>query len=167
MKHRVFKESDTTEVSSVQFRCSVVSDTLWPHEPQHARPPCPSLTPGVHSNSCPSSQWCHPAISSSGIPFSSCPQSLPASGSFHFTGSLWGLSWVYMWKGWRTGPEYTRNQHLDVRKCGKNYATKRIWLGAAADTGHWMPATELIAYFTLPWCHLLAIQCPSGHNWLL
>ena len=68
--------------SSVQFSCSVVSDSLQPHELQHARPPCPSPTPGVHPNSYPSSRWCHPAISSSVIPFSSCPQSLPASGSF-------------------------------------------------------------------------------------
>ena len=69
-------------VSSVQFSRSVVSDSLRPHESQRARPPCPSPTPGVHSNSRPSSWWCHPAISSSVIPFSSCPQSLPASGSF-------------------------------------------------------------------------------------
>ena len=68
--------------SSVQFSCSVVSDSLRAHESQHARPPCPSPTPGVHSDSRPSSQWCHPAISSSVIPFSSCPQSLPASESF-------------------------------------------------------------------------------------
>ena len=68
--------------SSVQFSCSVVSDSLPPHELQHARPPCPSPTPGVYSNSCPLSRWCHPAISSSVIPFSSCPQSLPASESF-------------------------------------------------------------------------------------
>ena len=59
-----------------------MSDSLWPHELQHARPPCPSPTPGVHPNSCPSSRWCHPAISSSVVPFSSCPQSLPASESF-------------------------------------------------------------------------------------
>ena len=59
-----------------------MSNSLRPHEPQHARPHCPSPTPGVHSDSCPSSQWCHPAISSSVVPFSSCPQSLPASGSF-------------------------------------------------------------------------------------
>ena len=58
-----------------------MSDSLRPHESQHARPPCPS-TPGVYSNSCPSSRWCHPAISFSVVPFSSCPQSLPASGSF-------------------------------------------------------------------------------------
>ena len=61
-------------ISSVQFSCSVVSDSLRPHESQHARPLCPSPTPGVHSNSRPSSRWCHPAISSSVIPFSSCPQ---------------------------------------------------------------------------------------------
>ena len=68
--------------SSVQFSCSVMSDSLRPHESQHARPPCPSPIPGVHSNSCPKSRWCHPAVSSSVVPFSSCPQSLPASGSF-------------------------------------------------------------------------------------
>ena len=63
---------------SVQFSRSVMSDSLRLHESQHARPPCPSPTPGVHSDSRPSSQWCHPAISSSVVPFSSCPQSLPA-----------------------------------------------------------------------------------------
>ena len=68
--------------SSVQFSRSVMSDSLWSHESQHARPPCPSQTPGVYSNTCPSSRWCHPTISSSVVPFSSCPQSLPASGSF-------------------------------------------------------------------------------------
>ena len=71
-----------TNISSVQFNRSVVSDSLRPHESQYARPPCPSQTPGVYSNSCPSSRWCHPAISSSVVPFSSCPQSLPAPGSF-------------------------------------------------------------------------------------
>ena len=68
--------------SSVQFCCSVVSDSSRPHELQHARPPCPSPTPGVYPDSYPLSQWCHPTISSSVIPFSSCPQSFPASGSF-------------------------------------------------------------------------------------
>ena len=65
--------------SSVQFSRSAMSDSLQPHESQHARPPCPSPTPGVHSDSRPLSQWCHPAISSSVVHFSSCPQSLPAS----------------------------------------------------------------------------------------
>jgi len=68
--------------SSVQFSRSVVSDSLWPHESQHARPPCPSPTPGVHSNSCPLSWWCHPVISFSVVPVSSHPQSLLASDSF-------------------------------------------------------------------------------------
>ena len=68
--------------SSVQFSSSVMSDSLRPHESQHARPPCPSQTPRVYSNSCPLSWWCHLAISSSVIPFSSCPQSFSASGSF-------------------------------------------------------------------------------------
>ena len=70
------------DMSSVQFSRSVMSDSLRPHESQHAMPPCPSPTPGVYLNSCPLSRWCHPAISSSVVPFSSCPQSLPASGSF-------------------------------------------------------------------------------------
>ena len=72
-------------LSSVQFSCSVVSNSLWPHGPQHTRPPCPSPTPGVYPNSCPSSWWCHPTISSSVVPFSSCPQSFPASGSFQIS----------------------------------------------------------------------------------
>jgi len=67
---------------SLQFSSSVVSDSLQPPEPQHARPPCPSPTPRVHPNPCPLSQWCHPTISSSVVPFPSCPQSFPASGSF-------------------------------------------------------------------------------------
>ena len=78
-----------------QFSHSVVSDSLRPHESQHARPPCPSPTPGVYSNSCPSSWWCHPAILSSVIPFS-CPQSLPASGSF-------SMSQLFPWGGQSVG----------------------------------------------------------------
>ena len=69
------------QFSSVQFSRSVMSNSLRPHESHHARSPCPSPTPGAHSDSCPSSQWCHPAISSSVVPFLSCPQSLPASES--------------------------------------------------------------------------------------
>ena len=78
--------------SSVQFSRSAMSDSLRPHESQHARPPCPSPTPGVHSDSRPSSWWCHPAMSSSVIPFSSCPQSLPASESFP-------MSQLFAWGG--------------------------------------------------------------------
>ena len=72
-----FHQYDAFHHSSVQFSRSVMSNSLWPHEVQHARPPCPSPTPRVHSNSPPSSQWWHPAISYSVVPFSSCPQSLP------------------------------------------------------------------------------------------
>ena len=82
--------------SSVQFSHSVVFDSLWPHELQHARPPCPSPTPGVHSDSHPSSPWCHPAISSSVVPFSSCHQSLPAWESFP-------MSQLFAWGGQSTG----------------------------------------------------------------
>ena len=78
-------------LSSVQFSRSVVSDSLRTHEKQHTRPPCPSPTPGVHPNSCASSRWCHLAIPSSVIPFFSCPQPLPASGSFPMSQlSAWG-----------------------------------------------------------------------------
>ena len=81
---------------SVQFSRSVVSDSLQPHESQHTRPPCPSPTPGASSNSCPLSQWCHPTISFSVVPFSSCPQSLPASESFP-------MSHLFTWGGQSTG----------------------------------------------------------------
>ena len=80
----------------LQFSRSFVSNSLQPHESQHTRPPCPSPTPRVHPNSCPSSRWCHPAISSSVVPFSSCPQSLPASESF--PGSQ-----LFTWGGQSTG----------------------------------------------------------------
>ena len=87
--HRLF--------SSVQFSSAArLCPTLWPHESQHARPPCLSPTPGVHSNSCPSSRWCHPAISSSVVLFSSCTQSLPASGSFP-------MSQLFTWGGQSIG----------------------------------------------------------------
>ena len=84
------------QFSSVQFSRSVVSDSLQPHESQHARPPCPSPSPRVHSDSRPSSPWCHPAISSSAVPFSSCPQSLSASESFP-------MSQLFAWGGQSTG----------------------------------------------------------------
>ena len=82
--------------ASVQFSHSVVANSLWPHESQHARPPCPSPSPGLQPDSHPLSQWCHPAISSSVIPFSYCPQSLPASESFP-------MSQLFAWGGQRTG----------------------------------------------------------------
>ena len=80
-----FEKIHPPQCSSVQFSCSVVSDSLWPHGLQHARPPCPSPTPGIYSNWCPLSRWSHPAITSSVVPFSSCLQSFPASGSFQMS----------------------------------------------------------------------------------
>ena len=84
LEFKIVLENQRTDILmfSVQFSHSVMSDSLWPHELQHARLPCPSPTPRTCSNSCPLSQWCHPTISSSVVPFSSCPQSFPATGSF-------------------------------------------------------------------------------------
>ena len=90
------QKSQSHPWASVQFSHLVVSNSLRPHELQHARPPCPPPTPGVHSNLHPSSQWCHPAISSSVVPFSSCPPSLPASESFP-------MSQLFAWGGQSTG----------------------------------------------------------------
>ena len=100
----IFTNWDTVDIEHcVTLRCSVQFSsvdqscpTLQPHESQHTRPPCPSQTPGVYSNSCPSSRWCRPAISSSVVPFSYCPQSLPASGSFP-------MSQLFPWGGQRIG----------------------------------------------------------------
>ena len=86
----------TRPFGSVQFSHSVLSDSLWPHESQHARPPCPSPPPGVHSDSRPLSQWCHPAISSSVVPFSSCHQSLLASESSNE--STLCMRWPKYWR---------------------------------------------------------------------
>ena len=103
-QEKTVNSCDTQKASSIlsvfktashQISLSVVSDSLRPHESQHARPPCPSPTPGVHTDSRPSSQWCHPAISPSVIPFSSCPQSLPASESFP-------VSQLFAWGGQST-----------------------------------------------------------------
>ena len=95
-----------------------MSDSLRPHELQHSRPPCPSPTPGVHPNFCPSSQWCHPAISSSVVPFSSCPQSLPASGSFP-------MSQLFTWGG----------QSIGVSTLAETYIPVKYGL---LTTSHWM-----------------------------
>ena len=89
---RCFWHERQNGVQFSQFSHSVMSNSLWPHESQHTRPPCPSQTPGVYPNPCPLGRWCHPAISSSVIPFSSCPQSLPASESFP-------MSQLFAWGG--------------------------------------------------------------------
>ena len=94
MKREPIIQSEVSQKEKYQYSISSVAQsclTLWPHESQHTRPPCPSPTPRVYSNSCPSSWWCHPVISSSVVPFSFCPQSLPASGSFPMSQHVtWG-----------------------------------------------------------------------------
>ena len=103
-------------ISSVEFSHSVMSDSLWPHESQHNRPPCPSPTPRVHADSHPLSRWCHPAISSWVVPFSSCPQSLPASETFP-------MSQLFAWGGQSTGVSalasfLPRNPRVDLLQNG-------------------------------------------------
>ena len=102
-------------ISSVQFSRSVVSDSLQPHESQHAKPPCPSPTPGVYPNPCPSSLWCHQTISSSVVPFSSRPQSFPASGSFQMS-QLFASGGVKYWSfSFSISPS---NEHPDWSRLG-------------------------------------------------
>ena len=96
MSHHPTDNVSLGKINSVQFSPSVLSDSLGPHESQHSRAPCLSPTPGVYPNSRPSSRWCHPAISPSVVPFSSCPQSLPASESFP-------MSQLFTWGGQSTG----------------------------------------------------------------
>ena len=111
---------------SVQFSHSVMSDSLWSHELQHARPPCPSPTTGVHSNSLPSSWWWHPAISSSVIPFSSCPQSLPASESFP-------MSQLFAWGGQSTGVSALACQGCILSPCLFNLYAEYIMRHAGLE----------------------------------
>ena len=103
-----------------------MSNSLWPHELQHTRPPCPSQTPGVYSNTCPSSRWCYPAISSSVIPFSSCTQSLPALGSFP-------MSQLFTWGGQSIGVSASAsspsNEHLGL------ISFRMDWLDLLAGQG--------------------------------
>ena len=116
---------------SVQFSHSVVSDSLQPHESQHARLPCPSPTPGVHSNSCPLSRWRHPAISFSVIPFSSCPQSLPASESFP-------VSQLFTWSGQSTGVSALASFLPKAEKC----KSKPQW-GTISHQSEWLRSKSL------------------------
>ena len=116
-------------IHSVQFMVSrsVVSDSLQPHETQHARPPCPSSTPGVHPDSRSWSQWCHPAISSSVVPFSSCPQSLPGSESFPMTQ-------LFTWGGQSTGVSALAS-FLPKKSQGWLISLRMDWLDLLAIQG--------------------------------
>ena len=97
------------QFSSVQFSRSVVSDSLWPHESQHTRPPCPSPTPRAHSNPCPWSRWCHPAISSSVVPFSSCPQSSQHQGLFQWVNSSYEVAKILEFQLQRQSLQWTQD----------------------------------------------------------
>ena len=126
---------------------SVVSDSLQPHESQHARPPCPSPTPGVHSDSCPSSRWCHPAISSSVVPFSSCPQSLPASGSFP-------MSQLFAWGGQSIGVSASASvlpMNTSIRNSTILHTMLLQYVHAAQSLSH-------LRLFETPWT--VALQAP-------
>ena len=134
----------------------VVSDSLWPHELQHARPPCPSPTPGLHSDSRPLSQWCHPAISSSVVPFSSCPQFLPPSESFPMSqlfawgGQSTGVSalasflpkntqdWSLLeWTGWISGQSYFANKGPSSQ--GYGFSSGHVWMLELDCEESWVP----------------------------
>ena len=132
---------------SLQFSCSVMSDSLRPHESQHTRPPCPSPTPRVHSDSHPSSQWCYPAISSSVVPFSSCPQSLPASESFP-TSQLFA-------RGGQSKVKFVvikRQLHYTVEHCRNAYSFPRPGDWVITSLGPWWP---LLYVLTLLKVHVL------------
>ena len=108
---------------SVQFSCSVVFDSLWPHESQHTKPPCSLPAPGVHPNSCALSRWCHPAISSSVVPFSSCPQSLPSIRVFSDESTLC-MRWPKYWSfSLSINPS---NEHAGLVSFQYYSATKRM-----------------------------------------
>ena len=148
--------SVSTQFSSVQFSRSVVSDSLWPRELQHARPPCPSPTPRVHSNSHLSSRWCHPAISSSVVPFSSCPQSLPASESFP-------VSQLFAWGGVITTIHYwtsSPGQCNQIRKI--NGMHNRKWEDSFYSCVHVWVCAKSLQLCLIP-CDPMACS-PSGSS---
>ena len=161
-----------SDFSSVQFIHSVVSDSLRPHELQHTRPPCPSPTPRVHSDSRPSSQWCHPAISSSVVPFSSCPQSLPSIRVFSNESTL-RMRWPKYWssalasflpkksQGWSPS-EWTGWISLQSKELRCHQIFSKQCLQAASNfnltfhkTNNWLQATSVpqSAGSRLGWFH--------------
>ena len=142
-------------LSSVQFSRSVVSDSLWPHESQHARPPCPSQTPRVYSNSCPSSRWCHPAISSSVVPFSSCPNSSQHQSLFHWVNSSQEVARVLEFQLQHQSFQWT-SSHVQFFVTPRTAACKAslsftisLGLFKAMSFGSMMPSNYLILYHLL------------------
>ena len=139
---------------AVQFSRSIVSDSLQPHESQHARPPYPSPTPGVYSNSSPSSWWCHPAVSSSVVPFSSCPQSLPESGPF--PESTLRMRWPKYWSfSFNINPS---NEHPGL------ISFRMDWLDLLSVQGTLKSLLQCQRMFDgrIPTCCLLWVLCPSS-----
>ena len=142
-------------LSSVQFSCSVMSNSLRPHGLQHPRPPCPSPTPGVYPNSCPLSRWCYPAISSSVIPFSSSLQSFPASGSFQ-------MSWLFASGGQSIGVSASTSV-LPMNTQDWSISFKMDWLDLLAVQGtlkslfqHHSSKASILphsAFFIVQFCH--------------
>ena len=143
-----------------------MSDSLWPHEPQHTRPPCPSPTRGVHSNPCPLSQWCHPAISSSVIPFSSCPQSFPGIGVFltrlTFVGKVMSLLFNMLFslvnKG-RIWEAHSQHQQWKV----ENISSKTKQLDKKRNKRHPNHKRKII-FLHLQMMHLIYKKCPRLHQ---
>ena len=165
---KLWGQSRNVQFSSVQFSRSVVSDSLWPHELQHARPPCPSPTPGVHSDSRPLSRWCHPAISSSVVPCSSCPQSLPASGSFP-------VSQLFSWGGQSTGVSALESFLPKNTQDWSPLEWKMVWLDLLAVQGtlksllqHHSPKASILqcsAFFTVQLSHQVTLTPRSGEKY--
>ena len=131
--NRHFSKED---IKSVQFSCSVMSNSLWPHGLQHTRLPCPSPTLGSCSNSCPLSWWCHPTVSSSVVPFSSCLQSFPASGSFQWVSSSNQVpKKTYRWliNTWKDA-----QHHSLLEKC-----TSKLQWGTISHQSEWQSSKSL------------------------
>ena len=161
----LFHSFYSVQFSSVHFSHSVMSYSLWPHEPQHVKPPCPSPTPGVHPNPCPLCQWCHPTISSSVVPFSSCPQSFPASGSFPvsqlFTSG--GISirisasasvlpmniqdWSLGWTGWNS---------LQIKGLSRVFSNSTVLMFNSSVLS-FLYSPTLLSYTHLFWCGVLYV----------
>ena len=154
-------DSALVQSSPVQFSCSVMSDSLQPHELQHTRPPCPSPTPRVYQNSCALSRWCHPAISSSVIPFSSCPQSLPASGSFP-------MSQLFAWGGQSIGVSASASVQFSSSTANMSCDRKlniRFNLSSRSLGTHWRDNRQCDLFWQWLLCSWICFDWPRSY-WL-
>ena len=153
-------------ISSVQFSHSVVSNSLWPHEPQHARPPCPSPTPGVHPNPCLLSQWCHPAVSSSVVPFSSCLQSLPASGSFPMSQGC-SMSCKSSTAQPTTGPVFSLGSwpRLHIPSCSPIWVRSLLFPSDISE--HSLSIEQLYSSSEVVFWWYLSVSHPGEYRWII